>query len=369
MKILFTKCPCLSVCLSACQSVCLHAVSDEVFLVSTGEGLTKNRSPLRVQTIVTKTKFTVPDSVVNNGGKMPLRPDKLDLPPSPKPRKIKRTKSRDEPHTKPRPKKLATPRAGSGSLASNELLPNMVNGFPPTPLESSAFIMPSPKENFFPGHNAIPQAPVLTPPVSPAVSSCMPRNSLPGNNHVHVTYTGFSSSKQSCAYSINGDVSPSADMIDKLVAQHFNSCGLGGFVGSARYQSSPSCGNPQYPQRQVSGLGRIVLKGEGFVLFLEASEVNSCARSGIDFILKLRSSLGQSIALRELYETGPRAELSEELSSVRSYSGSYIMKPTPGREFTKSNRGIRIFFGSLELRSKNHRSSKRVVNQNLVLNL
>ena len=46
---------------------------------------------------------------------------------------------------------------------------------------------------------------------------------------------------------------PSADMIDVLVAQHFNSCGLGGFLAPTGAQASPAFTNAQFTQpRQVS---------------------------------------------------------------------------------------------------------------------
>ena len=46
---------------------------------------------------------------------------------------------------------------------------------------------------------------------------------------------------------------PSADMIDVLVAQHFNSCGLGGFLALTGAQASPAFTNAQFTQpRQVS---------------------------------------------------------------------------------------------------------------------
>ena len=46
---------------------------------------------------------------------------------------------------------------------------------------------------------------------------------------------------------------PSGDMIDALVAQHFNSCGLGGFLAPTGAQASPAFTNAQFTQpRQVS---------------------------------------------------------------------------------------------------------------------
>ena len=98
--------------------------------------------------------------------------------------------------------------------------------------------MPSPKENFFPGHNGMPQAPVLTPPVSPAVATGLPRNALGNSNFSHVTYTALGEKKQQpWGYTVNNEVNPSSEVIDSLVAQHFNSCGLGGFVAPHRYQA------------------------------------------------------------------------------------------------------------------------------------
>ncbi|KAL9978484.1 hypothetical protein ACROYT_G016005 [Oculina patagonica] len=224
-----------------------------------GEGVDKDNSPLRVQTVVTKTKFTVPDSVVLNGGKLPPKVEIIEPEYTGKPsNRNKRTKSRDQLNgLKPRPKKLSTHRLSACSMMSEPMSPAM-NGFPPTPLESSAFIMPSPKENFFPGHNGMPQAPVLTPPVSPAVATGLPRNALGNSNFSQVTYTALGEKKQPWGYAINGDVNPSSEAIDSLVAQHFNSCGLGGFVAPNRYQaptSNESCfmnngydRNPEYVQ-------------------------------------------------------------------------------------------------------------------------
>ncbi|XP_020608879.1 DNA-binding protein RFX6-like isoform X3 [Orbicella faveolata] len=224
-----------------------------------GEGVDKDNSPLRVQTVVTKTKFTVPDSVVLNGGKLPPKVEIIEPEYTGKPsNRNKRTKSRDQLNgLKPRPKKLSTHRLSACSMISEPMSPAM-NGFPPTPLESSAFIMPSPKENFFPGHNGMPQAPVLTPPVSPAVSTGLPRNALGSSNFSQVTYTALGEKKQPWGYPINGEVNPSSEVIDSLVAQHFNSCGLGGFVAPTRYQApatSESCfmnngyaRNPEYVQ-------------------------------------------------------------------------------------------------------------------------
>lgn len=210
-----------------------------------GEGVDKDNSPLRVQTVVTKTKFTVPDSVVLNGGKLPPKVEIVEPEYTGKSaNRNKRTKSRDQLNgLKPRPKKLSTHRLSACSMISEPMSPAM-NGFPPTPLESSAFIMPSPKENFFPGHNGMPQAPVLTPPVSPAVSTGLPRNALGHSNFSQVTYTALGEKKQPWGYPINGEVNPSSEVIDSLVAQHFNSCGLGGFVAPTRYQApatSESC--------------------------------------------------------------------------------------------------------------------------------
>lgn len=209
--------------------------------LSLGEGVDKDNSPLRVQTVVTKTKFTVPDSVVLNGGKLPPKVEITDPEYTIKPsNRSKRTKSRDQLNgLKPRPKKLSTYRLSACSMMSEPRSPAM-NGFPPTPLESSPFIMPSPKENFFPGHNGMPQAPVLTPPVSPAVATGLPRNALGNSNFSHVTYTALGERKQPCGYTVNSEVNPSSEVIDSLVAQHFNSCGLGGFVAPHRYQAPAS---------------------------------------------------------------------------------------------------------------------------------
>ena len=192
-----------------------------------------------MQTVVTKTKFTVPDSVLLNGGKLPPKVEIIEPEQTSKPsNRTKRAKSRDQLNRlKPRPKRLLTHRLSSCSMVNEQLSPAM-NGFPPTPLESSAFIMPSPKENFFPGHNGMSQAPLLTPPVSPAVATGLPRNTMGNNNLSQVTYTALGEKKQQpWAYAINGEVNPSSEVIDNLVAQHFNSCGLGGFVAPTRYQA------------------------------------------------------------------------------------------------------------------------------------
>lgn len=229
-----------------------------------GEGVDKDTSPLRVQTVVTKTKFTVPDSVLLNGGKMPPKVNIVEPEPNPKPaNRLKRAKSRDYPNgIKSRLKKLSTSRLNACSMMNDQLSHSM-NGFPPTPLESSAFMMPSPKENFFPGHIGISQAPLLTPPVSPAIASGLSRNALGNNGVSQVTYTALGEKKQqSWGFSSNGDLNPSSDVIDNLVAQHFNNCGLGGFVAPNRYQTLISNGssymnngfdrNPDYIQNRTA---------------------------------------------------------------------------------------------------------------------
>ena len=85
----------------------------------------------------------------------------------------------------------------------------------------------------------MPQAPLLTPPVSPAVTTGLPRNAMGNNNLSQVTYTALGEKKQQqpWGYAINGDVNLSSEAIDSLVAQHFNNCGLGGFVSPTRYQA------------------------------------------------------------------------------------------------------------------------------------
>lgn len=204
-----------------------------------GEGVDKDNSPLRVQTIVTKTKFTVPDSVLANGGKLPPKSEIIEPKQTAKPgTRVKRIKSRDHVNgMKPRPKRLSTHRLSACSVMDHPPSPVM-NGFPPTPLESSAFIMPTPKENCFLGHNGMPQAPLLTPPVSPAVASGMQRNTTMNNSFSQVTYTALGEKKQQpWGYSMNGEVNPPSEVIDSLVAQHFNNCGFGGFVQQARYQA------------------------------------------------------------------------------------------------------------------------------------
>ena len=175
-----------------------------------------------------------------NGGKMPPKVNIVEPEPNSKPtNRLKRAKSRDHPNgMKPRLKKLSTNRLNACSVMSEQLSPSAINGFPPTPLESSAFVMPSPKENFFPGHNGMAQAPLLTPPVSPAITSGLSRNVLGNNLLSQVTYTALGEKKQQAwGYSTNGDLNPSSDVIDSLVAQHFNNCGLGGFVAPTRYQT------------------------------------------------------------------------------------------------------------------------------------
>ena len=171
---------------------------------------------------------------------MPPKVNIVEPEPNSKPtNRLKRAKSRDHPNgMKPRLKKLSTNRLNACSVMSEQLSPSAINGFPPTPLESSAFVMPSPKENFFPGHNGMAQAPLLTPPVSPAITSGLSRNVLGNNLLSQVTYTALGEKKQQAwGYSTNGDLNPSSDVIDSLVAQHFNNCGLGGFVAPTRYQT------------------------------------------------------------------------------------------------------------------------------------
>lgn len=248
----------------------LHIAKNNVFpcyLFLLGEGVDKDNSPLRVQTVVTKTKFTVPDSVVLNGGKLPPKVEIIEPEYTGKPsNRNKRTKSRDQLNgLKPRPKKLSTHRLSACSMISEPMSPAM-NGFPPTPLESSSFIMPSPKENFFPGHNGMPQAPVLTPPVSPAVSTGLPRNALGNGNFSQVTYTALGEKKQPWGYPMNDDVNPSSEVIDSLVAQHFNSCGLGGFVAPTRYQAPPA-GNESCFMNNVS-VTIVFIKSSSFTRYL-----------------------------------------------------------------------------------------------------
>lgn len=142
--------------------------------------------------------------------------------------KKKRQKSRDD-RKNHRLKKLSRPRANCYKD----------NGFPPTPLESNGgFVMPTSRENYY-SDELSPQenyysgqfAPVLTPPVSPAISS--PRQP---NGQAFVTYTALSLGKRSCAYE-NREPDPSPDVIDRLVSQHFQNCGLGGYVNSPVNQS------------------------------------------------------------------------------------------------------------------------------------
>lgn len=81
----------------------------------------------------------------------------------------------------------------------------------------------SPRENYY--HGQYP--PVLTPPVSPAVSSSRQQN----NGQALVTYTALAVGKRACSYE-NRQPDPTPDVIDKLVSQHFQSCGLGGYVSA-----------------------------------------------------------------------------------------------------------------------------------------
>ncbi|KAK3707889.1 hypothetical protein QZH41_017286 [Actinostola sp. cb2023] len=200
-----------------------------------GEGIDKDNSPLRVQTIVTRTKFTVPDIANSPVSKR----DKEEIEQDPKPpNKKKRTKSRDEHNRKThRLKKL--PRPHSPHCKDS----GMPNGLPPTPMETTGFIIPSPRDNYFPGQNGF--APVLTPPVSPAVSS----SRLQSSGHALVTYTGLSAGKRSCAYE-SREPDPSPDMIDKLVSQHFQNCGLGGYVAPMN--------NNYLPPRQAYQNGHVM---------------------------------------------------------------------------------------------------------------
>ena len=218
-----------------------------------GEGIDKNNSPLRIQTIVRRTKFTVPESVLENGKLRKVEPEEISPAREPAARQ-KKSKSRVSiMHTagqKHRPRKLSH----QGNL--NGYSTSIRSDFPPTPVDSTTFIMPSPKDVFFPAQNGF-AAPVLTPPVSPAVSIGINRN-----GHAHVSYSGISNKedtkvRQSCLYSTGGETNPSSDDIDRLVEQHFNSCGLGEFVHSnSRRENS-------YQNRQV----HCVISNARFVLF------------------------------------------------------------------------------------------------------
>ena len=211
-----------------------------------GEGIDKNNSPLRIQTVVRRTKFTVPEGILENGRLKKTELDEIS-PAKESATRHKKSKPRDSlDHTagqKPRPRKL------SHQSSCNGFTPTITNDFPPTPVESSAFIMPSPKDVFFPAHNSL-AAPVLTPPVSPAVASGISRS-----GQVHVTYSGLSDkgntkTRQSCLYSANDDANLSSDDIDRLVEQHFNNCGLGGFVHSSARRET----NGEY-HREVRNIG------------------------------------------------------------------------------------------------------------------
>lgn len=94
----------------------------------------------------------------------------------------------------------------------------------------------SPRESYYHGQ----YSPVQTPPVSPAITSSRQHY----NGQGLVTYTALSVGKRSCAYE-NRQADPSPDAIDKLVSQHFQNCGLGGYVGT---------NNNYLPNRQVIGM-------------------------------------------------------------------------------------------------------------------
>lgn len=151
--------------------------------------------------------------------------------------KKKRTKSRDDRKTH-RLKKLARPHAHGYKDSC----------LPPTPLEpNGGFVMPTSRENYYPGQQSPREnyypgqfAPVLTPPVSPAISSSRQQS----NGQALVTYTALSTGKRSCAYE-SREPDPSPDVIDKLVSQHFQNCGLGGYV------AAPVSNNNYLPSRQV----------------------------------------------------------------------------------------------------------------------
>lgn len=162
-------------------------------------------------------------------------------------KRYKRTKSREEhPRTKSRPKRLSRPYSPHYRDGGS----NGFTGLPPTPMENSGFAMPSPREMYYSGQNGYSSAPVLTPPVSPAVSSPMPRGQMHISGQALVTYTAFSSGKRSCAYE-NREPDPSPEMIDKLVSQHFQSCGLGGYVNPEQMTPVTKNNNNYMPPRQV----------------------------------------------------------------------------------------------------------------------
>ena len=82
---------------------------------------------------------------------------------------------------------------------------------------------------------------------------------------------------------------PSGDMIDALVAQHFNSCGLGGFLAPTGAQASPAFTNAQFTQpRQVS---RALWGGGGggglTSLLRSSSRCFKCVLSSDFFVLSL----------------------------------------------------------------------------------
>ncbi|XP_032220990.2 DNA-binding protein RFX6 isoform X3 [Nematostella vectensis] len=200
-----------------------------------GEGIDKDNSPLRVQTVVTKTKFTVPDEETLVSRKR----DSMDEPPSRTTNRNKRLKSRDDSYTKSKPKKLQSPRSTQHKDCGVHF-----SGLPPTPMEPNGFPIPSLKYFNSPQNGICPTA--LTPPVSPEMTS----GQYPSNGHALVTYTAFSADKGSCEYSDRDVPDPSSDMIDKLVSQHFNNSGLGGFVNTRYYPGTRHESQHYMPPRQ-----------------------------------------------------------------------------------------------------------------------
>lgn len=170
----------------------------------------------------------MPESVLENGKFR--KTEQKEISPAKEPvTRHRKSKARDSlDHTsghKARPRKLSHQNSFNGFTTS------ITSDFPPTPVDSTTFVIPSPKDVFLSAHNGL-AAPVLTPPVSPAVSFGVGRN-----GHVQVSYSGLPDKedtkvRQSCLYSSSSEGNPTSDDINRLVEQHFTNCGLGGFVHS-----------------------------------------------------------------------------------------------------------------------------------------
>ena len=178
-------------------------------------------SPLRVTSIVTKTKFTVPAvSIIN----VPVTSSIHTSNESESVRQKTRSKQSDpvKPKSVNRGKKLnqhTERRHPEASVIRPTSLPSMSSG----------------GNDPYCTYTGV----ALTPPESPAINYPVPRN-FQGEYSTSMTSKAQSVGCREQTYHVTGgNSSPSA--IEGLVEQHFNNCGLGGFIANAKYHThSPS---------------------------------------------------------------------------------------------------------------------------------